>query len=127
MAVCKGDLKNQLENCEETNLQLVSDLDECQRRRETELSKMEKDLGSRLKSLADENEQLKRFVDNSRLKISDLSAENAFLNTNLKDAMAKIELYEQQFATHLVQTQTDSNEIKRLTNELVSEKVKIYN
>ena len=104
-------------------MQLVADLDECQHRRENELCRMERDLNSRIKTLADENEQLRRVAETSRLKLGDLSAETAFLNTNLKDALARIELYEQQFATFAAQAYADTDEIRKLTHELHVEKV----
>lgn len=122
----KGDLKLQLAHCEETNLQLVADLDECQHRRENELCRMERELNSRIKTLGDENEQLRRVAESTRLKLSDLSSESAFLNTNLKDALARIELYEQQFASFTVQAQSDTDEIRKLTHELHVEKVSIF-
>lgn len=119
-----GDLKLQLAHCEETNLQLVADLDESQQRRESDLCRMEKEWSGRTKTLGDENEQLRRAGEGARLKIGDLSSECAFLNTNLKDALARIELYEQQFAQITQQAHIDSEEIRKLNVELNAEKLK---
>lgn len=119
-----GDLKLQLAHCEETNLQLVADLDESQQRRESDLCRMEKEWSGRAKTLGDENEQLRRVGEGARLKIGDLSAECAFLNTNLKDALARIELYEQQFAQITQQAHLDSDEIRKLNAELNAEKLR---
>lgn len=118
------DLKLQLANCEETNLQLVSDLDESQRRRESDVTRIEKELSARVRSLLDETEMLKRTGESSRVRVSDLSAECAFLSTNLKDALGKIELYEQQFAGLQAQAQCDSLEMRKLTHELNAERVR---
>jgi chromosome segregation ATPase len=114
-----SDLKLQLEHCEETNAQLVNDLDECQQRKQTELSRLEKELRMQV----DENDQLKRASEYLRHKISDMSSENAFLNTNLKDSMSKLETYEHQFNAMQSQAQSDKLEIKKLLHELKNEKV----
>lgn len=116
-------MKLQLANCEETNLQLVAELDESAQRRDAELCRLEKEMSTRAKQLADENEQLRRVAESARVKIGDLSAESAFLSTNLKDALARIELYEQQFASLAHQSQSDAAEIRKLTHEVHSEKV----
>ena len=112
----------QLAHCEETNLQLVSELDE----KEAELSRMEKETSSRMRSIGDENEQLKRANETLRLKIGDLSAESAFLSTNLKDALGKIELYEQQFAAAQCQAKADSVQLTKLNHDLAIEKVRLF-
>ena len=118
-----NDLKLQLEHCEEANVQLVSDLEECQMRKQTELSAMNKDLNTRMKILMDENDHMRKSAECFRLKLNDVGSENAFLNTNLKDSLNKLEMYENQLNSMQSQANLDNLEMKRLQHELTNEKV----
>lgn len=115
-------LKRQLLNCEETNLQMVNDLD-AQTKRLNDLERLNRDLNVRLANYVDDNNELRKLTDQLKLKLNELTNENAFLNTNLKDSLNKLDLCEPQLIAFNQQSQADKQEIKKLFFDLSVEKV----
>lgn len=111
------DMKLQLQNAEEMNEQLVADL-EAQNSKLAELNKCKKELTTRINLLNDENEYLKRLIDQLKKSSDDLNAENETLTAKLKDSMAKLEWNENEIAVLSAQSSVDKSEIEKLVAEV---------
>jgi chromosome segregation ATPase len=121
MKTAQAGLKLQLVTCEETNLQMAAELD-AQMKRTAELERGQRELSSRLKLALDENNEMRKQSDQCRLRLAEVTNQNAFLNTNLKDSLAKLDSHEAQIGQLTAQQQEDKLEIRRLFYDLSVQK-----
>ena len=116
------DLKIQLQNAEDLNGQLVADL-EGQTSKLAGLNRIRAELQTKINMLNEENEQMKRLIEQLRYNSEALNSENSALNLSLKKSLSKLELTENEVALLNAQTYADKSEIEKLGVDLSKLKV----
>jgi hypothetical protein len=116
------DLKSQLQNAEEMNTQLVTEI-ESQSNRINNLNKLNDDLYLKLNLSQEDNENLRKLYDQSRMIINDMNNENNRLSNQLKDCNSKINELESYSLILNNKIDKSQDEIVRILCELNEKKV----
>ena len=120
-----SDLKVQIQNAEDTNSQMVSEL-EMQNLKMDSLNKTNSDLFSRLNAFKEENDYLRRQNEAAKQTTHELAEENNSMSMQLKDLSNQIKVKESEIAKlNALVLQGEQDSVKYM-NEFNEQKVSFY-